>query len=98
MRYALLSRSRHITNPKTVLPTLTVQDLYEKFHGKEKLIIPTPSKTFNSSVNQNSAFDCQKTSFQMFKSDRQDLIFRRYKIEYLGIYHAITRSYEIYKA
>ncbi|CAF9941899.1 MAG: hypothetical protein ALECFALPRED_009376 [Alectoria fallacina] len=46
MRYVPLSKlqtrnktTRRIT---TVLPTMSMQDLYEKFHDKEKRVIPTP--------------------------------------------------------
>ena len=44
MRYAPLSRPRRTMK---VLPTISIQDLYKRF-GKEKLVIPTPSKAHDS--------------------------------------------------
>ncbi|CAF9925161.1 MAG: hypothetical protein ALECFALPRED_002913 [Alectoria fallacina] len=47
MRYAPLSRpsSNKATRTMTVLPIMSMQDLYEKFRDKEKRVIPTPNKT-----------------------------------------------------
>ena len=67
MRYAPLSKPRSITNPKTVLPTLTVQDLYKRF-DKKKRIVPTPNKVVDFPANQNIAFDCQKPRFKCSNS------------------------------
>ncbi|CAF9943111.1 MAG: Baculoviral IAP repeat-containing protein 5, partial [Alectoria fallacina] len=56
MRYAPLSRppSSKATRTMTVLPTMSMQDLYEKFHDKEKRVIPTPSGTLDSPTKQHA--------------------------------------------
>ena len=57
MRYASLSKPQarsKITRTMTVLPTMSIQNLYEKFHGKEKRIIPTPSRTLDSPTKQHA--------------------------------------------
>ncbi|CAF9943623.1 MAG: hypothetical protein ALECFALPRED_000801, partial [Alectoria fallacina] len=55
MRYAPLSRPPSTTTRTiTVLPTMSMQDLYEKFHDKEKRVIPTSSKTLDSPIKQHS--------------------------------------------
>ena len=64
MRYASLNKPRRTTNLMTVLPIISMQNLYEKFHNKEKLIIPTSNKTLDSPTNQNATFDCQKSHFK----------------------------------
>ena len=54
MRYAPLSRppSNKITRIMTVLPAKSMQNLYEKFHDKDKRVIPTPSRTLDSPTKQ----------------------------------------------
>ena len=58
MRYAPLKsiKSTHfrftITRIMIVLPIMFMQNLYEKFYNKKKLIIPTSSKTLNSPIKQ----------------------------------------------
>ena len=54
MRYAPLSRPRRITNSVTVLFIMSMQDLYEKFHDKEKRVIPASSKTLDSPIKQHA--------------------------------------------
>ncbi|CAF9921791.1 MAG: hypothetical protein ALECFALPRED_001876 [Alectoria fallacina] len=56
MRYAPLSRppSSKATRTMTVLPTMSMQDLYEKFHDKEKRVIPTPNNTLDSPTKQHA--------------------------------------------
>ena len=55
MRYASLSRPpSKITRIMTVLPTMFMQDLYEKFHDKKKRVIPTSSKTLDSPIKQHA--------------------------------------------
>ena len=95
MRYASLNKFRYSANLKTVLFTLIIQDLYEKFHDKKKLIILTSSKTFDSSINQNIAFDCQKSRFECSNSTVK-ISFTTTKSNKLNIYHAFTRSFKIY--
>ena len=51
IRYALLNKSRYNANFKIVLFILTIQDLYEKFYNKKKLIIFILNKIFNFSIN-----------------------------------------------
>ena len=56
MRYAPLSKppSNKATRIMTVLPVMSMQDLYEKFHDKEKRVIPTPSGTLDSPTKQHA--------------------------------------------
>ncbi|CAF9916932.1 MAG: hypothetical protein ALECFALPRED_010915 [Alectoria fallacina] len=55
MRYALLSKpSFIITRIVTVLFIMFMQNLYEKFYDKEKPIIFTSSKTFDSPIKQHA--------------------------------------------
>ena len=57
MRYAPLSKLQarnKATRIMIILPTMSMQDLYKKFHDKEKPIIPIPNKTLDSPTKQHA--------------------------------------------
>ena len=57
MRYVSLSKPQarsKTTHIMIVLPIMFMQDLYKKFHDKEKPVIPTPNKILDSPIKQHA--------------------------------------------